>query len=102
MLLTPSGSKIAFAFRQCKCTLKWRNFATDLPHRSHDGEFLRVDEALEHDADSHVDVILIYIISQVKSRVRFGHANHRLDVTHGDRDASGSLSRDLFNFIYKC
>ena len=96
------AAKIAFAFRQCKRTLKWRNFSTDLPHRPHDGEFLRVDEALEHDADRHVDVILIYIISQVKSRVRFRHANHRLDVTHGDRDASGSLSRDLFNFIYKC
>ena len=73
---------------------------TDLPHRSHDGEFLRVDEALEHDADRHVDVILIYIISQVKSRVRFRHANHRLDVTHCDWDASGRLSTNLVNFNY--
>ena len=77
---------------QCKRVCKW-SFTTDLPHRSHDGEFLRVDEALEHDADRHVDVILIYIISQVKSRVRFGHANHRLDVTHGDWDASGRLQQ---------
>ena len=62
-----------------------------LSHASHDAEFLRADEALQHDPDGHVDVVVVDVVAQVHLRMRFRHADHRLDVTHCDRNALGRL-----------
>ena len=65
-----------------------------LSHASHDAEFLRADETLQHDPDGHVDVVVIDVVAQVHLRVCLGHADHRLDVTHCDRNALGRLQRE--------
>ena len=60
-------------------------------HAPHDAVLLRVDEALQHDADGHVDVVLLYVVPQVHLGVGLGHADHGLDVPHRDWDAAGRL-----------
>lgn len=62
-----------------------------LAHAAHDAELLRVDEAFEHDADCHVDVVLHHVVTQVHLGVRLRHADHRLDVAHRDGDAARRL-----------
>lgn len=62
-----------------------------LPHAPHDAELLRVDEALQHHPDGHVDVVLQHVVPQVHLGVGLGHADHGLDVAHGDGDAAGGL-----------
>lgn len=65
--------------------------ATNLPHAPHDAELLRVDEALQHDPDGHVDVVLQHVVPQVHLGVGLGHADHGLDVTNRDGDAACCL-----------
>lgn len=71
-----------------------------LSHAPHHTEFLGVNKALQHDAYSHVDVILLYIITEVHTCVSLCHSDHRFNVTHRNRDAAGSLSeRERQNYI---
>lgn len=62
-----------------------------LPHAPHDAELLRVDEALQHHPDGHVDVVLQHVVPQVHLGVGLGHADHGLDVANGDGDAARGL-----------
>lgn len=62
-----------------------------LAHAPHDAELLRVDEALQHHPDGHIDIVLHHIVPQVHAGVSLGHADHGLDVTHRDGDAAGRL-----------
>lgn len=71
-----------------------RQAPTHLPHAAHDAELLRVDEALQHHADGHADVILDHVVAQVDARVGLCHADHGLDVPHRDRDAACGLEKD--------
>ena len=65
-----------------------------LPHVPRHGELLRVDEALQHHPDRHVDVVFGHVLSQVHLGMRLGHADHRLDMANGDRyRASGLRTR---------
>lgn len=64
-----------------------------LAHAPHDAELLRVDEALQHHPDGHVDVVLHHVIPQVHAGVSLGHPDHGLDVPHRDGDAAGRLRR---------
>lgn len=66
---------------------------THLPHAAHDTELLRVDEALQHHTDGHVDVILDHIVPQVDACVGLCHADHGLDVPYCDGDAACRLER---------
>lgn len=66
---------------------------THLAHAPHDAELLRVDEALQHHPDGHVDVVLHHVIPQVHAGVSLGHPDHGLDVPHRDGDAAGRLRR---------
>ena len=68
---------------------------THLSHSSHDGEFLRGDEAFQHDADGHVDVILVHVITQMHASMRLRHADHRLDVTDRDGDTACRLGKNF-------
>ena len=63
----------------------------NLPHAAHDAKLLRGNEALQHDAYGHVDIILINILSQVHASMSLSHTNHGLNVTHRDRDATCGL-----------
>lgn len=65
--------------------------ATNLPHAPHDAELLRVDEALQHDPDGHVDIVLQHVVPQVHLGVGLGHADHGLDMTDRDGDAACCL-----------
>ena len=62
-----------------------------LSHTAHDGELLRGDEGLEHDADGHVDVVLVNVVPQVDPGVGLGHPDHRLNVTHRDGNTARRL-----------
>jgi hypothetical protein len=62
-----------------------------LSHAPHDAEFLCSDETLQHDADGHVDVVFVDVISQMHASVRLCHTDHGLNVTHSDGNASGGL-----------
>lgn len=62
-----------------------------LAHAPHDAELLRVNEALQHHPDGHVDVIFHHIVPQVHAGVSLGHPDHGLNVTHCDGDAAGCL-----------
>lgn len=64
---------------------------THLPHAPHDAELLCVDEALQHDPNGHVDVILHYVVPQVHLGVSLRHADHGLDVTNCNGDAACGL-----------
>lgn len=64
---------------------------THLPHAPHDAELLRVDEALQHHPDGHVDVVLQHVVPQVHLGVSLRHADHRLDVADSDGDAARGL-----------
>ena len=66
----------------------------NLSHALHDAELLRWYEAFKHDADWHVHVILVNIVSKVHSGVCFGHAYNRLDVTNCYRNTARSLQRN--------
>lgn len=68
---------------------------THLPHAAHDTELLRVDEALQHHSDGHVDVILYHIVPQVDARMGLCHADHGLDVSHCNGDAARRLERRM-------
>lgn len=74
----------------------WGNAArpawAHLPHAPHDAELLRVDEALQHDPDGHVHVVLQDIVPQMHLCVSLGHADHGLDVADRDGNAARSLS----------
>lgn len=65
--------------------------STNLPHAPHHAELLCVDEALQHDPDGHVDVVLQYIVPQVHFGVSLRHADHGLNVTNRDGDAACGL-----------
>ena len=75
--------------------------STHLAHALHDAELLCRDEALQHDAYRHVHVVLVDVVSQVHLGVRLRHADHRLDVTHRDRNAPRRLERKRDNFNEK-
>lgn len=62
-----------------------------LAHAPHDTELLRVDEALQHHPDGHVDVIFHHIVPQVHAGMSLSHPDHGLNVTHCDGDAAGCL-----------
>ncbi len=63
-----------------------------LSHSSHDWVFLGINERLEHDTDSHVNVIIYDIIPQVKSGMCFGQTDHAFDMTDGNGNASSGLN----------
>lgn len=67
--------------------------STYLPHAAHDAELLRVDEALQHHANGHVDIILYHIVPQVDACMGLCHADHGLYVPHGNGDAACGLQR---------
>lgn len=73
------------------CAGPWALAHTHLPHAAHDAELLCVDEALQHHADGHVDIIFYHIVTQVDSRMGLRHADHGLDVPHRDGDAACCL-----------
>ena len=62
-----------------------------LPHVPHDRVFLSVDEALEHDSNGHVHIIIVDVFSQVHASVGLGRTYDGLDVTNCDRDTTSSL-----------
>lgn len=62
-----------------------------LSHAAHDAKLLCADEALQHDADGHVDIIFIDIVTQVHTSMCFSHADHGLNVPNSDRNAACSL-----------
>ena len=64
---------------------------THLPHAPHDAELLCVDEALQHDSDGHVDIILTHIVPQVHLCMCLCHADHGLNVTNCDGNAARGL-----------
>ncbi len=66
-----------------------------LPHAPHHAELLRVNEAFQHDTDSHVHVVLQHVIPQMHAGVCLSHADHGLYVTHGNRDTSCSLRDNI-------
>lgn len=59
-----------------------------LLHSPHDGELLRVNEAFQHDADGHIDVVVCYVLADVHTCVGLGHADHGLDVADSDGDGA--------------
>ena len=63
-----------------------------LSHASHDAEFLGGDEALQHDSDGHVDVILIDIVAEVHAGMSLCHSNNGFNVSDCDGDAACCLS----------
>jgi hypothetical protein len=65
--------------------------ATYASHVLHDRELLGVDEALQRDADGHVDVVLTDVVPEVHASVGLGDADHAFNVTDGDRHTSGGL-----------
>lgn len=69
----------------------WVAGRTHLPHAPHDAELLRVNEALQHHPDGHVDVVLQNVVPQVHLGVGLGHADHGLDVADSDGDATRGL-----------
>lgn len=66
--------------------------ATNLPHAPHDAELLRVNEALQHDPDGHVDVVLQHVVPQVHLSMGLSHADHGLNMTDCDGDAARRLT----------
>lgn len=64
---------------------------THLPHTPHYAELLCVDEALQHDPDGHVDIILQYVVPQVHFGMSLSHADHGLYVTNSDGNAARGL-----------
>lgn len=64
---------------------------TDLSHAPHDAELLCVYEALQHDPNGHVDVILQHIVPQVHLGMGLRHTNHGFNVTNCDGDAACGL-----------
>lgn len=64
-----------------------------LSHAACDTELLGVDEALQHHADGHVDIIFYHVVPQVHACVGLRHADHGLDVPHRDGDTAGRLGR---------
>ena len=62
-----------------------------LAHVSHDSKLLSVDEALKHNADGHVDVVVVHVLPQMESSVGLCNANDRLDVTNSDWNTASSL-----------
>lgn len=64
---------------------------THLSHTPHYAKLLRVDEALQHHTDGHIDVILQHVVPQVHAGVCLRHADHGLDVSHGNRNTACSL-----------
>jgi hypothetical protein len=50
--------------------------------------FLRGDEALQHDPDGRVDIVVVHVVAEVHSRVRERHAYHGLDVPHANLHAA--------------
>lgn len=64
---------------------------THLSHAPHDAELLRVDEALQHHPDGHIDIVLQDVVPQVHLGVGLGHADHGLDVADRDGDAACGL-----------
>ena len=63
-----------------------------LPHAAHDAVLLGGDEALQHDPDGHVDVVLVDVVTQVHPCMGLRHSDHGLDVSHRDGDAASCLS----------
>lgn len=72
------------------------NQLAHLPHAPHHAELLRVNKAFQHDTDGHVHIILKHVVPKVHAGVCLGHADHRLYVTHGDRDTSRSLRNNIY------
>lgn len=70
---------------------------THLPHTPHDAELLCVDEALQHDPDGHVDVILQHVVPQMHLGVSLRHADHGLDMTDCDGNAACGLRSKQHN-----
>ena len=64
-----------------------------LPHVSHDRVFLSVNKALQHHSNSHVDVVVVYILPQVHPGVGLRDTNDGLDVTNCDRNTASPLYR---------
>ena len=62
-----------------------------LSHVPHDGIFLCINETLQHDSDSHVNIVTVHILPQVHSGVGFSNSNYGLDVSHCDGDTTSSL-----------
>ena len=62
-----------------------------LSHAAHDAELLCSDEALQHNPDGHVDVILVYVVTKMHASMSLSHANHGLNVSHRDWYASSCL-----------
>jgi hypothetical protein len=60
-----------------------------LLHRLGDAVLLCVNERLDGHTNGHVHVVLVDVLAQVHARMSLRYANDRLDVTHGDRYATG-------------
>lgn len=71
---------------------------THLPHAPHYTELLCVDEALQHDPDGHIDIILQYVVPQVHFGMSLGHADHGLYVTNSDGNATRGLLTNMVAF----
>lgn len=71
---------------------------THLPHTPHDTELLCVDEALQHDPDGHVDVILQHIVPQMHLGMSLRHADHGLNMADCDRNAARGLRTNQHNW----
>lgn len=78
--------------------LQFRTSATTLfshlSHVPHDGVFLCVDEALQHDPDGHVHIVTVNILSEVHPRVGLSYPYDGLNVTHCDGNTASSLRRE--------
>ena len=57
--------------------------------RLFDGNLLRIDKAPDGDLDGEIDIVASDILAQVHLGARFGHSDHRFQVSHGDGERSG-------------
>lgn len=93
MFTSPSHIHISMFTWSCQIWLPDARKIAYLSHSLHDAKFLCRNEALQHDAYRHVDIVFIDVVTKMHSSVTFRHANHRLNVPYRDWYASSCLNR---------